>query len=81
MSAMNGKTIRADMFVDGVRIGRASASLDTFDTQTNTSSTTILDLETSNTLDLLYDLKAGQQVNTKHYRPFLNICVIGLHDD
>ena len=53
---MNGKTIRADMHVDGVRIGRASASLDTFDTQTNTSSTTILDLETSNTLDLLYEL-------------------------
>ena len=53
---MNGKTIRADMYVDGVRIGRAFASLDTFDTQTNTSSTTILDLETSNTLDLLYEL-------------------------
>ena len=61
---MNGKTIRADMYVDVVRIGRASASLDTFDTQTNTSSTTILDLETSNTLDLLYDLKAEQEVQT-----------------
>merc|ERR1712119_42787 len=62
MSAMNGQTIRADMYVNGVRIGRASASLDTFDTQTNTSSTTILDLETSNTLDLLYELKAGDEV-------------------
>jgi hypothetical protein len=62
MSAMNGQTIRADMYVNGVRIGRASASLDTFDTQTNTASTTILDLETSNTLDLLYDLEAGDEV-------------------
>ena len=62
MSAMNGQTIRADMYVNGVRIGRASASLDTFDTQTNTASTTILDLETSNTLDLLYDLAAGDEV-------------------
>ena len=44
MSAMNGQTIRADMYVNGVRIGRASASLDTLDTQTNTESTTILDL-------------------------------------
>merc|ERR1711915_402554 len=62
MSAMNGQTIRADMYVNNVKIGRAIAQLDTFDTQTNTSSTTILDLETSNTLDLLYDLSAGDEV-------------------
>ena len=62
MSAMNGQTIRADMYVNGVKIGRTIAQLDTFDTQTNTSSTTILDLETSNTLDLLYDLSAGDEV-------------------
>jgi len=62
MSAMNGKIIRADMYVNGVRIARASANLDTFDTQTNTSSTTILDLETTNTLDLLYELNAGDEV-------------------
>jgi len=62
MSAMNGQTIRADMYVNDVKIGRTIAQLDTFDTQTNTSSTTILDLETSNTLDLLYDLSAGDEV-------------------
>ena len=59
---MNGQTIRADMYVNGLKIGRTIAQLDTFDTQTNTSSTTILDLETSNTLDLLYDLSAGDEV-------------------
>ena len=59
---MNGQTIRADMYVNDVKIGRTIAQLDTFDTQTNTSSTTILDLETSNTLDLLYDLSAGDEV-------------------
>ena len=62
MSAMNGQTIRADMFVNSVLIGRAIAQLDTFDTQTNTTSSTILDLETTNTLDLLYDLTAGDEV-------------------
>jgi len=62
MSAMNGKTIRADMFVNGDLIGRSIAQLDTFDTQTNTTSTTILDLETTNTIDLLYQLKAGDEV-------------------
>ena len=62
MSAMNGKIIRSDMFVNDVRIGRSTASLDTFDTQTNTTSTTILDLETTNTLNQFYELKAGDEV-------------------
>ena len=51
------------MFVNSVLIGRAIAQLDTFDTQTNTTSSTILDLETTNTLDLLYDLTAGDEVS------------------
>ena len=63
MSAMNGQIIRADMFVNDVLIGRSSANLDTFDTQTNTTSTTVLDLETTNTLNQMYELKAGDQVN------------------
>ena len=50
------------MFVNSVLIGRAIAQLDTFDTQTNTTSSTILDLETTNTLDLLYDLTTGDEV-------------------
>ena len=81
MSAMNGQTIRADMYVNGVRIGRASASLDTFDTQTNTASTTILDLETSNTLDLLYDLTTGDEVCiTAYITLFLILYILGVHD-
>jgi len=62
MSAMNGQTIRADLYVNSVLIGRAIAQLDTFDTQTNTTSSTILDLESTNTLDQLYDLTAGDEV-------------------
>ena len=53
---MNGQTIRADMYVNDVLVGRSSANLDTSDT------TTILDLETTNTLDLNYELKAGDEV-------------------
>ena len=63
MSAMNGQIIRTDMFVNDVLIGRSSANLDTFDTQTNTTSTTVLDLETTNTLNQMYELKAGDEVN------------------
>ena len=63
MSAMNGQIIRADMFVNDVLIGRSSANLDTSDTQTNTTSTTVLDLETTNTLNQMYELKAGDEVN------------------
>merc|ERR1711892_549285 len=56
MSAMNGQTIRTDMYVNDVLVGRSSANLDTSDT------TTVLDLETTNTLDLNYELKAGDEV-------------------
>ena len=56
MSAMNGQIVRADMFVNDVLVGRSSANLDTSD------STTILDLETTNTLDMNYELKAGDEV-------------------
>ena len=56
MSAKNGQIICADMFVNDVIVGRSSANLDTSD------STTILDLETTNTLDMNYELKAGDEV-------------------
>jgi len=56
MSAMNGQIVRADMYVNDVLVGRSSANLDTSD------STTILDLETTNTLDMNYELKAGDEV-------------------
>ena len=56
MSAMDGKVIRADMFVNDVRIGRSQAGLDSSDT------TTTLDLETTTTLDQQYELKAGDEV-------------------
>ena len=59
---MNGQTIRTDMFVNDVLVGHSSANLDTFVTQTNTSSTTILYLETTNTLNQMYELKAGDEV-------------------
>ena len=73
ISAMNGQIIRADMFVNDVLIGRSSANLDTFDTQTNTTSTTVLDLETTNTLNQMYELKAGDEVNRLfQYTYFLN---------
>ena len=56
MSAMNGQIVRSDMFVNDVLVGRSSANLDTSD------STTILDLETTNTLNMNYELKAGDEV-------------------
>ena len=56
MSAMNGQTIRADMYVNDVLVGRSSANLDTSDT------TTVLDLESTNTLDLNYEMKSGDEV-------------------
>ena len=68
MSAMNGQIIRTDMYVNDVLIGRSSANLDTFDTLTNTVSTTILDLETTNTLDQQYELTAGDEVQLTRAR-------------
>ena len=56
MSAMKGQIIRADMYINDVLVGRSSANLDTSD------ETTILDLENTNTLDLNYELKAGDEV-------------------
>merc|ERR1739844_853715 len=56
MSAMDGKAIRADMFVNGVLIGRSWTGLDTSD------ESTVLDLETTTTIDQMYELKAGDEV-------------------
>jgi hypothetical protein len=62
MSAMDGQTIRADLYVNGVLIGRAVNALDTFDSTTNTSMPFTSDLETTSTLDQLYELSAGDEV-------------------
>jgi len=62
MSAMDGQTIRADLYVNGVLIGRAVNALDTFDPTTNTSMEFTSDLETTSTLDQLYELSAGDEV-------------------
>ena len=53
---MNGQIVRADMFVNDVLVGRSSTNLDT------SESTTILDLETTNTLDINYEIEAGDEV-------------------
>lgn len=62
MSAMDGQTIRADLFVNDVLIGRAVNALDTFDPTTNTTMDFTSDLETTSTLDQLYELSAGDEV-------------------
>merc|ERR1711970_913249 len=62
MSAMAGQTIRADMYVNGVIVGRAVNTIDTFDPLTNTTMDFTSDLETTSTLDLLYELNAGDEV-------------------
>jgi len=55
-SAMQGDSIRADMFVDDTKIARASNTLK------NSPAGDVTDLETTSTITLLYDLKAGQEV-------------------
>jgi len=57
MSAMNGQAIRADMFVNDVMVGRSWASIDTSE-----GDATVYDLEQTSTLDLLYQLEAGDEV-------------------
>ena len=59
---MNGQTIRAEMYVNGDLIGQAVNTIDTFYPATNTSVTFTSDLETTSSIDQLYELNAGDEV-------------------
>jgi len=55
---MDGQTIRADLYVNNVLVGRSVANIDTSD-----GVATPYDLEVTTTLDLLYILTAGDEVH------------------